>query len=130
MTCRYVTSVSEINKSCRSSNQLEDIFSSPARSRAKDKILRTRGETREYLHKPSDCSSTAWRGPRLIDWWKCRMAVGHAQRLVSSGLHSATKCHVTCVCTLNTMHENTRAGRGVLSTSKCKAALSNFWEIS
>ncbi|XP_011695913.1 PREDICTED: uncharacterized protein LOC105454750 isoform X1 [Wasmannia auropunctata] len=105
------------------------LFSSPARSRAKDKIPRTRGETREYLHKPSDCSSTVWRGPKLIDWWKCRMAVGHAQQLVSSGLHSATKCHVTCVCTLNTMHENTRAGREALSTSRCKAIVLNFGAI-
>lgn len=42
---RYAISVNKINKSCRSSNQLEDI-SLPARSRAKDKIPRTRRETR------------------------------------------------------------------------------------
>lgn len=55
------------------------------------------------------------------------MAVGHAQQLVSSGLHSATKCHVTCVCTLNTMHENIRTDREVLSTSRCKVNSLEFW---
>jgi len=71
---------------------------------------------------------TVWRGPKLIDWWMCRMAVGHAQQLVGSGLHSATKCHVTCVCTLNAMHENILAEiRKHYRLRDASGIISNLW---